>query len=238
MISAPLLLFHVDGYRALNRIGTTTMTTTEDAMTIRFRPATLFVAALIALSGCATGAGDDLLPVVPGGDPADDLLPVDPSNDDELLPINAPPDTPECTRGVWLLDNESYRDLMQQFAQPSGGTVRSVTGQVVLTFGDGDTFESLYDGWKIVTDTQDGSATIERNGVDAGSVRYDTGTMTLIEERPGSRVEGFVDTPNGQFPLPNVGSSAELINETVGYGCAGEFLTVRIPEGDLSFRRL
>lgn len=206
-------------------------------MTTRLRPAALLLAALIALSGCATGAGDDLLPVVPGGDPADDLLPVNPSGDDELLPVVVP-DTPECTKGVWLLDNESYRALMQQFAQSSGGTVRSVTGQVVLTFGDGDSFESLYDGWKIVTDTQDGSATIERNGVDAGSVRYGTGTFTLLEERSGSSIEGFVETPNGRISLPNVGTSGELLEETAGYACSSDFLTVRITEGDLSFRRL
>lgn len=197
----------------------------------------LLVSAL-ALSGCAT-LGDDLLPVVPNGDPADDLLPVDPLGDDDLLPVDLvpEPDTPECLRGVWLLDNASFRDLIQPETQSAGGNVRSVTGQVVLTFGDGDTFESLHDGWTIITDTADGSATIETNGVDSGVVRYASGSFTLVEQQSGSSTEGFVETPQGNFPLPNVGASGDFIEGTVGYACSGDFLTVSLSEGDLSFRR-
>lgn len=206
--------------------------------TIRHSVILLFVSAL-ALSGCATGS-DDLLPVVPGGDPADDLLPVDSRGNDDLLPVEVDPepDTPECLSGVWLLDNASYRDLLQPLAQSSGGSIRSVTGQVVLTFGDGDTFESLYDGWTIITDTSDGSATIERNGVDAGVVRFASGTFTLVEQQSGSSIEGFVQTPNGRISLPNVGTSGELIEETAGYRCSGDNLGVELSMGTLRFLRL
>ncbi len=160
-------------------------------------------------------------------------------SDDDLLPITVDPEpnSPACLRGVWLLDNASYRSLLQSLSQGSGGTIRSVTCQVVLTFGDGDTFESLYDGWKIITDTAEGSATIERNGIDSGVVRYRTGSFTLVEQQAGSSIQGLVETPGGNFPLPNVGSAADPIVETAGYTCAGDFLTVTLSEGDLSFRR-
>ncbi len=200
--------------------------------------ALLLLASALALSGCAT-VGDDLLPIVPGGDPADDLLPIDPNQDDDLLPITVDPepDTPECLRGVWLLDNASFRDLIQPETQSAGGNVRPVTGQVVQTFGEGDTYEVLYDGWTIITDTVDGSATIKRNGVDSGVVRYGNGTFTFVEQQAGSSIEAFVETPSGRIPIPNVGTSTELVNDTVGYRCSGDFLTVSTSEGDLSFRR-
>lgn len=219
-------------------------------MTTKARPGLVLILLSAALlGGCATGS-DGLLPVVAGGDPADDLLPVTPGGDDDLLPVDPrgdddllpvtvepEPNTPECLRGVWLLDNASFRALLQPLAQSSGGTIRSVTGQVVFTFGAGDSFESLYDGWTIITDTPDGSATIERNGVDSGVVQYRSATFTLVEQQSGSSVEGFVTTPNGTFSLPNVGSSAEVITETAGYRCAGDAMTVSLSEGDLSFRR-
>lgn len=218
--------------------------------TITRNGALLLLVSALALSGCAA-LNDGLLPIVPGGDPADDLLPIDPNRGDDLLPINPggeddllpvtvdpEPNTPACLRGVWLLDNASYRALIQPLTQSRGGTIRSVTGQVVLTFGDGDAFESLYDGWKIITDTSEGSATIERNGVDSGIVRYATGSFTFVEQQAGSSTQGFVETPRGNFPLPELGTAADPIVETAGYQCAGDFLTVTIPEGDLSFRRL
>lgn len=216
--------------------------------TLRHSPLVMLIAAVV-LSGCATG-DIDLLPVVAGGDPADDLLPVNPGTGDDLLPVNPgadddllpvvvepEPDTPECLRGVWLLDNASFRDLIQPETRSAGGTVRSVTGQVVQTFGEGDTFETLYDGWTIITETADGSATIERNGVDAGTVRHASGRFTLVEQQSGSSIEGFVETPGGSFPLPNVGTAAELFEETAGYRCSGDFMTMSIAQGELSFRR-
>lgn len=206
-------------------------------MTTRFRPAIFLVAAAIALSGCATGADDDLSPIVPGGDSADDLLLGD-GADDEVSPRDAAPDTPECTKGVWLLDNESYRELMQQFADEGDSTVRSVTGQVVFTFGDGDTFTTLYDDWTIITDTEGGSATIERNGSDAGTVRYATGSLTLVEEQSGSTTTGWVDTPNGRTAIPNLGTSGDLLEENAGYGCSGDNLSLQIPDGTLFFVRM
>jgi len=208
-------------------------------MNSRFRPAVILAAAVLALSGCGAG-GNDLLPVVPGGDSADDLLPVDVDDPgDDLLPVvvEPEPDTPECMTGLWLLDNESYRAVIQQLSQSSGGNIRSVTGQVVLTFAEGDRFEALYDDWTIITDAANGSATIERNGVDAGSVRYAPGSFTLVETQSGSSTEGFVQTPNGQIAIPNVGSSGELIEETAGYRCSGDTLSVQLSEGTLSFLR-
>lgn len=208
-------------------------------MTTLTRPAVLLFAAVLALAGCATSS-DDLLPVVPGGDPGNDLLPVDGDDSDDLLPVDVDPEpnTPECLRGVWMLDNASFRDILQPQTQSSGGNIRSVTGQVVQTFGDGDTFEVLYDGWTIITDTSEGSATIERNGVDAGVVRYGSGTFTLVEQQSGSSIEGYAETPNGRIAIPNVGTSLDLIEETVGYSCSGDNLNVQLSMGTIRFLRM
>lgn len=199
------------------------------------RVAALGAAALLLLAGCATPP-DDLLPVK-AGDPADDLLPVEAGDPaDDLLPVVVPVKGKECLPGSWLLDNGTWRDLVAHQASSEGATVRTPTGSVLLTLGEGGSYSVAYSAWEIRIETADGTAVMTRKGTDSGSYDATESRVTLHETSSGSSIDGVVETSSGSFPLPTGTSQAEFA-EQFGFTCENDALTATVDEGVLLLSR-
>ena len=202
----------------------------------------IFVAAalLIGLAGCQSDAGPD----DDTGTPSEDLdasPPPDPDDDEDGDDDSqdAADLTPEgCLSNRWLLDNESWRAMLQPMTNEAGGTVESVTGEFVLDLQSDGNYSSTYTGWTVTTVTTDGTAVIERNGTDGGQWTISGDNVELLETSPGSAVEGYVDAGGQRIPLPAVGTADSGSLETFGYLCSADALQITIDMGTVFLTRM
>lgn len=191
---------------------------------------------ILTLAACAPpdpGPDDD-----PADGPDDSVVDETGDNEPEENGGDEPAGDADCLATTWLLDNESWRLMLAPLAQQSGGTLESVTGELVLDLSEDGTYSSSYSNWAITTRVNGGSAVIERNGVDSGIWAHDSslGTLELIEYELGSQIEGYIEDPvNGRTPLPATGTDDSASLENVEYICGSEDLLITLELGTVFF---
>ena len=187
---------------------------------------------LVVLAGCV---GPGPIPDGPGGG----AIPNEESNlPDDLADepsVRTPRTVEECLATRWLLNNETWRAMLQPLTNASGGNVESVTGELILDLRDDGSFVTTYAGWTVTTTQEGGAAVIERNGVDAGEWAISGFTVELSLTAPGSAVEGYVDTSSGRFELPSVGTDNSASLEMFEFECGPEDLLATIDMGTVFF---
>ena len=198
--------------------------------------ASVLVAALAACAPPDPGSEDE-----PADGPEDSVVDEAGEEAPEEDSGDAPQGDADCLASSWLLDNESWRLMLAPLAQQSGGTLESVTGELVLDLSEDGTYSSSYTNWAVTTRVDGGSAVIERNGVDSGIWAHDSslGTLELIEYELGSQIEGYIEDPvNGRTPLPATGADDSASLENVEYICGSEDLLITLELGTVFFTPL
>lgn len=199
-----------------------------------------FPARLMVVSGILlglTGCGGSGLPVPddpPGNNPPGDSSPDDnapPPNDDgdDTLTLE------ECVTEEWLLNNESWRLMLQPLAAESGANVESVTGEFVLHLQNNGNYTATYTGWTVTTQQTGGAAIIERNGTDAGFWDISRDRIGLVEFTQGSTIVGYIDAGGQRIDLPSVGSTESGSLEAFDVLCGPDDLLVTIETGTVLF---
>lgn len=182
---------------------------------------------VVALAACA------------GPSPVPDGLP-DPDGpgntaDGETPPeVRAPKTSEECLAAQWLLNNETWRAMLQPMTVAAGGTVESVTGEMALDLRPDGIYTSTYTDWTVTTLAEGGKAVIQRNGVDLGTWAISGTQVALVETNPGSAVVGYVETGAGRIDLPPTGTDSASL-DVFEFDCAPEDLLATIEMGTVFF---
>lgn len=104
--------------------------------------------------------------------------------DDDDASAGAHRNPARCLVGAWRADNHFFLAAMQQF----GGQVRSVEGEVLLTFAEDGTLTTTYAGWTITAIEEGVEAVVRRDGVDTGEFSATETLVSLRDDRMGSSI--------------------------------------------------
>lgn len=201
----------------------------------------LLVAAalLVGLVGCQSNTAPDVGVVAPSED-IDAGPPPAPEEDDKDDDSQDSIDlTPEgCLSNRWLLNNETWRSMLQPVANEAGATIESVTGEFVLDLQIDGSYSATYTGWTVTQVQTGGKAVVERSGTDTGQWAISEYNVELYEDSAGSAVEGYVESGGQRTVLPSVGSADTGSFEVFEYECSPDDLLVTIETGTVFFTRM
>jgi len=193
----------------------------------------LITALVVGVSGCAA---PEPPPANPGSaaEPADDQSEgSDESSDDEGG--RNPQTVEDCLATRWLLNNETWRAMMQPETAAAGGNVDSVTGDFLVDLRSDGSFEITYTEWTMTTSTEDGIAVVDRNGVDVGQWTISGTIVELDLVSRGSALEGYVETDRGTFPMPPLDINGRGGLEDFEFECGRDDLIATIETGTVFF---
>lgn len=127
-------------------------------------------------------------PTISGGGGASGSSPTPPNNssqvnDDETAEEAAGDlDPATCLVGAWTAGNDFFLAASHEF----GDEIKSVQGEVVVTFADDGTMTHEYRGWLLTAVSEGYTVTIQRDGTDIGTFSADASTVDLQETQMGS----------------------------------------------------
>lgn len=197
----------------------------------RVGAASLALATILALTACEpedetstnTGASGGSAPAAPA-----------PASSDPTSETAAPAETDapvlgaeECVVGSWLADNAFFLASIREF----GDEIKSVTGEVVITYATDGTLTTDYRAWEITAVAEGNTVTILRNGTDTGEY---TATATGLS---------FADTAMGSaLTLSGAGLNMAIDPEPAAYTdlpytCDASALTLTTPDGTAEMTR-
>lgn len=173
---------------------------------------------VIAVSGCASvglpapSASPTALAATEGTDP------------DAVAPTGA-----ECIVGSWLLDNDSFADLISSI---DAQVIDKVSG--VARFrasADGGAVTEYVDWTHVIRMTDpEGVVTMVRNGVDSGVyTEDDDGTFSLQEHSNESTIVVEMTSQGVAVTMPQVENSPGALHLAV-FSCDGDRLTVTVDD--------
>lgn len=136
-------------------------------------------------------------------------------------------DPASCLVGEWTASNEFFLASIRQF----GDEIKSVEGEVVVTFGADGTMVTDYRGWLITAVAEGVTVTIQRTGTDRGIFEATESTVTIQDQQMGSVLqmsgEGFGMTVDGE-PAHYVDAA---------YTCDATAAMVTTPDGAMQMSR-
>lgn len=130
--------------------------------------------------------------------------------------------------GTWVLDNASFSAAMKQIDASVSDTL---TGTAQLTVAADHTAQTEYVNWKHVMEVsgQPGAVTIERNGVDYGTIVVTDDTLGLQE----TSNESVLVVSAGGMVLPSAPNEGSQLALGL-FECEGDQLTISA-DGTTSF---
>lgn len=141
-----------------------------------------------------------------------------------------------CPEGRWELDMDVWADEMQR-TMGADIDVVSVEGRVWITHEPDGTYTAEYEDWNSEFSTGNGTMYMERDGVDTGTWDDTGGTITVSQVSQDSQFDSYVETPEGDLPLPT-GNQATDITGEFDYECQGEDTMVTFTDGiELDYTR-
>ena len=136
-------------------------------------------------------------------------------------------DPASCLVGEWTASNDFFLASIRQF----GDEIKSVEGEVVVTFGADGTMVTDYRGWLITAVAEGVTVAIERTGTDRGIFEATESTVTIQDQQMGSVLqmsgEGFGMTVDGE-PAHYVDAA---------YTCDATAAMVTTPDGAMQMSR-
>lgn len=192
----------------------------------------------LMVGGCAgdpgTAAGGGR-PVAPAADGSPSPLPVSPP------PVSVPTPTPDaagdapsgsaapadCLVGRWLADNEFFLNQMRQF----GDVIKSVTGEVHVTFAAQGSVEVEYRQWLITGSMEGRTVTITRDGTDSGTFSATDSTIDIAETTVGSTLT--VDAAGMRMPIEPQPANYRA----AAYTCDATRAVITTTDGELRLTR-
>ena len=133
----------------------------------------------------------------------------------------------ECLVGTWLADNDFFLSFIREF----GDEVKSITGEVFVTYGPDGTHETEYSDWEITAESEGITVVIRREGTDTGEYSATPSALTFGDTTMGSTItlsgEGFNMSVE---PEPSTHSS-------LPYTCDSSTLILTTPETDVTMTR-
>lgn len=135
-----------------------------------------------------------------------------------------------CVEGTWLLDIQSFINLMQDEFTAEGFPADAVTandGTYAVTLAPGGEFTAERDAWGFDVTTGEGNFSISMTGTETGTWSADDSTITVtvtssdVTVSSTAEVDGqVIEIPNSPVDVP------DAVAEASSYTCEGDVLTV------------
>ncbi|NLA64900.1 MAG: hypothetical protein GX862_02995 [Leucobacter sp.] len=132
-----------------------------------------------------------------------------------------------CLEGDWLADNSYFLAAIREF----GDEIKSVEGEVIVSFRADETMETTYRGWLITAVAEGQTITIQRDGVDTGTYSAGDTTLAMKDTAVGSSLvmsgDGF-----------QMAVDAEPVDQpSASYTCAADTAVITTTDGAMQLMR-
>lgn len=133
----------------------------------------------------------------------------------------------DCLKGVWIADNAFFLAGMREF----GDEPQSVTGDVVVTYGEDGSMTTDYQDWLITFNVNGGVTLISRAGIDTGVFTASAHTVSIQDTQIGSKM---LVTVNGA-DMPVDPNPVHYVD--VPYICSATEASLTTSDGEMRMTR-